>query len=361
MTGHGPLHEPAGAGGYRALLDDMNRQGAALRSLTTDRAFEGALSLLATAVVSRWSVVFSGVGASLHAADVIAARFRSHGLAAWTINAADLVHHVPELHRAPLVLISQSGESVEVVKAARVHAGRSPTWCLTLNPKATLSDVSMLVMPGGGERGYAATRSFTTTLAVGEMLQAACALEVGNTTDAPAVDLVAAASDVEQAGPELEAGIRSVVGRLSAAATLLFTGRGALAGIAQYGALITMELARRPAFALESAMVRHGPIEAFGPDLALVALRRPDGVESLVTGLVALARDHGSPTALVHAGRPPEAQPPHPPDVVAPARSSFGALLVHCVAMQHLAIALTEARGLVPGEATRGTKVTRVE
>jgi len=344
-------------GGHKALLRDMERQGAALRLIAADPSLDGALSRLASEIAQRESVVFSGVGASLHAADIIASRFRERGKAAWTVNASDLVHHVPDLHGVPLVLISQSGASIEAVKAAQVHAGRSPTWCFTLNPHSNLSGVTRVIMPGGEERGYAATRSFTTTLAVGEALLALYVGDAGVLTS----KLVSAASDVEQAGPSFSEAVAAVVQRVSQVSTLLFTGRGPLAGVAQYGALITMELARRPAFALESAMVRHGPLEAFGSDLALVALRQADSVEPLVTGLVDLAGDHGSPTAVVHVGHPSDGPTSHPPDMVATARSSFAALLVHCVAVQHLAIALTEARGLVPGEATRGTKVTRVE
>ena len=357
-----------GGEGGEALRNDMGLQGAALRQLAADTSLRQALSRVSSVLLTQQRVVFSGVGASLHAAEIIAARFRARGLMAWALNAAELVHHTPDLHGAPLVLISQSGGSIEVVKAARAHAGQAPTWCITLNPEASLPHVTPLVMPGGDERGYAATRSFTSTLAVGESLLELClrgragAERVPDGAEWPtAVDWRSVADDVEQANAGLAGTAASAVGRLAGATALLFTGRGALAGVAAYGALITMELARRPAFSLESAMVRHGPLEAFGPELALVVLRQADAVAPLVSNLAALAQAYDSPTVLVHVGDPHDGPGDPEPVVAARARSPIAALLVQCVAMQHIAIGLSEARGLTPGEETRGSKVTRVE
>ena len=322
-------------------------------------------------------LLLSGMGASLYAADVAAAALRADGLQAWTLPASELAHHAHGMRDVPLVLISQSGASVELARVVATRGAGAPVWCLTLNPALALDGVAPLVMPGGLESGYAATRSFTSTLVGLARLRA----ELGG----PFVDADAAVASVESGVDALREPMSAAARGFDGVGALVVTARGALKGVAAYGALIAMELAALPAFALDAGLLRHGPIEAFGPGLGVVALRAADAVASLTGSLARTAQGYGSPTLLLdadglddaEAGRRTRAEAASDPGRFAPvargadasgaqrwrfpAGDELANWLGASLALQWLAIGLAEARGRVPGEGTRGSKVTLEE
>ena len=322
-------------------------------------------------------LLLSGMGASLYAADVAAAALRADGLQVWTLPASELAHHTTGVRDMPLVLISQSAASVELARVVATRGAGAPVWCLTLNPALALDGVAPLVMPGGLESGYAATRSFTSTLVGLARLRA----ELGG----PFVDADAAVASVESGVDALREPMSAAARGFGGVGALVVTARGALKGVAAYGALIAMELAALPAFALDAGLLRHGPIEAFGPGFGVVALRAADAVASLTGSLARTAHFHESPTLLLdadglddeEAGRWPVGEGAFHPGRFDPATrgadtsvalrwrfpagDGLATWLGASLALQWLAIGLAEARGRVPGEGTRGSKVTLEE
>lgn len=362
--------------GRAALLYDLQSQPAALRRVAEDAVLGQALRTVSEAV-DGGPLLLSGMGASLYAADVAAAALRADGLQVWTLPASELAHHAAGLRDVPLLLISQSGASVELARVVATRGPAAPVWCLTLNPALALDGVAPLVLPGGSESGYAATRSFTSTLVGLARLRA----ELGG----PLVDADAAVASVAGGVDALREPMAAAARALGGVGAIVVTARGALKGVAAYGALITMELAALPAFALDAGLLRHGPIEAFGPGFGVVALRAADAVASLTGSLARTARAYGSPTLLLDAdglddaeagrlARAAGASDPEPFDPVThsavasavqrlrfPDGDELASWLGASVALQWLAIGLAEARGRVPGEGTRGSKVTLEE
>ena len=370
---HGAL---VSASGRAALLHDLVGQPAALRRVAEDAVLGRALRAVADAV-DGGPLLLSGMGASLYAADVTAAALRSDGLEAWTLPASELAHHVSGLRDVPLVLISQSGASAELSRVVEARGAAAPVWCVTLNPALALDGVTPLVLPGALEQGYAATRSFTSTLVGLERLRSALG--------GPPLDTEAAVASVENGVATLRAPMAAAARSLGGVGALVVTARGALKGVAAYGALIAMELAALPASALDAGLLRHGPIEAFGPRFGVVALRAADAVASLTGSLARTAQAYGSPTLLLDAeglgnggaddvvlGNARLARgalgvatggtdPPVAQRLRFPAGDELATWLGASVALQWLAIGLAEVRGRVPGEETRGSKVTLEE
>ena len=362
--------------GRAALLHDLQGQPAAVRRVAEDAVLGQALRAVAEAV-DGGPLLMSGMGASLYAADVAAAALRADGLQVWTLPASELAHHVSGLRDVPLVLISQSGASVELARVVAARGAGAPVWCLTLNPALALDGVTPLVLPGALEQGYAATRSFTSTLVALARLRA----ELGG----PPVDADAAVASVEGGVDALREPMAAAARSLGGVGALVVTARGALKGVAAYGALIAMELAALPASALDAGLLRHGPIEAFGPGFGVVALRAADAVAPLTGSLVRTAQAYGSSTLLLdadglddaEADRWARAEAASDPGRFAPvargadasvtqrwrfpAGDELASWLGASLALQWLAIGLAEARGRVPGEGTRGSKVTLVE
>lgn len=313
-----------------------------------DSALGWHLDALAADVRASGELLVTGMGASLHAGEVLAGLLRGLGVRAWALPASELLHYGEALQVRPLLVVSQSGRSVEVERLVRRKA--SGVHGLTLDAESPLGRVGAGVIPGGPERAFAATRSFTTTVAALYGL----ASRLG-----ASVDLQALPSSI---GPALGrlGGLEAARETLQRGRTMVVTGRGPLAGLARYVALLLTELARVPAAALESAQLRHGPVEAAGESLAVVALAASGGTGGLVRKLAAELASMGSPTVLLNAS----AEVPGAvavTSVVLPEADELAAVLPLAVAAQRLAVALAEARGIEPGVPSRARKVTREE
>lgn len=342
------------------LLREMLGQPAAVASVLEDAALERYLGRLADAVRASGELLVGGMGGSLHAGLVLTALLRGRGVRAWALPASELLHDAGGLAVWPRLLLSQSGASVEITRLLELWGG--DTYGLTLDPDSALGQAGAGVVPGGPERAYAATRSFTTTVAALYRLAA----ELG--ADVP----------LEGLAPSLEAALGPLPGleparaKLERADTIFVTGRGVLHGLAEYVALLLMELTRLPCAALEAAQFRHGPIEAAGERLGVVALAAPGETGELVWRLAGELAAVGSPTVVLDAGGVGDRAGARAGDgtgdragetvtVALPAAGAAAAVLPLAVVAQRLAVMLAEARGIEPGVPLRSGKVTRVE
>ena len=337
----------------RELWREIRGQPDAVRRVLDDPGLQAGLATLAAEVRASGELLLSGMGASLHAAEAVASLLRQRGLRAWTLPTSELLHYGASLSVAPLLLISQSGASAEIVRLLErrpdgVHG-------LTLDPGAPLAAHGGLVMPGGPERAFAATRSFTSTVAALAML----ARELGVSVDLAGMPgaLQRALDQGERVAPLVEA----YQGR----GALFFTGRGPLHGLANYAALLVMEMCRLPAAGLEAAQLRHGPLEVGRPDLVVTAFAADGATRELILRMVRDVAATGARSVVLDAASRRDAgsdgddanvlrwplEPLAEADAIAP-------LAIPCqLAAYHLA----QARGIAPGVPLRSSKVTRAE
>lgn len=337
----------------RELWREIRGQPDAVRHVLDDPDLRSGLAALAAEVRAGGELLLSGMGASLHAAEAVASLLRAQGVRAWTLPTSELLHYGASLPVAPLLLISQSGASAEIVRLLErrpdgVHG-------LTLDPGSPLAARGGLVMPGGPERAFAATRSFTSTIAALAML----AGELG-----VAVDLAGMPGALQRALDQ-EGRVAPLVEAYQGTTALFFTGRGPLHGLANYAALLLMEMCRLPAAGLESAQLRHGPLEVGGPDLAVTAFAADGATRDLTLRLARDVAATGAGSVVLDASRrddagdggdgagvlrwPLEALPEA--DAVAPLAA----------VSQLAAYRLAQARGIAPGVPLRSSKVTREE
>lgn len=254
----------------------------------------------------------------------------------------------PDLRRALVLAISQSGASPDIVATVRTaRAGRACTVAIVNVPGSPLAEAAEHVLPqhAGAERSVAATKSFICSLACvarlvalwrgDEALRAALKCLPGRLEAALACDWSAA------------------VPLLAPASSLYVVGRGLGFGIVHEWALKLKETCGMHAEALSAAEVRHGPravIDRDFPVLAL-ALDDPAGRDAAAFAAELAESGHGvavasaAPRAGIHLPLP---EPLHP-------------LLDPIVAVQAfypLAAALAEARGLDPDRPPGLSKVT---
>lgn len=377
--------EGAAVDATEELLREIAGQEAAVRATVEDAALGVFLDHLAERVRTSGELLVTGMGASLHAGSILAALLRADGWRAWALPTSELLHYASRLPVRPVLVVSQSGASVEIERL--VARGDAGLFGLTLAPDSPLgryaggasaapvgppatgrsaaapaADVYPgsglgsargAVIPGGVERAYAATRSFTTTMAALFALAARLGVPVDPVT------LAASMRPAPGRSSAVAAELDEAIAALAGANAVFVTGRGPLYGLAEYVALLLMELARVPCAALEAAQFRHGPREAAGAGLAALALTARGPTTELVRRFASEVAGLGSPTVVLDAG-----DPAHTAGVLTltlPPAAELAAVLPMAVLAQRLAVGLAEAHGVRPGAPLHSSKVTREE
>lgn len=227
-------------------------------------------------------------------------------------SAISIYHATQRLDGALYMLISQSGESPDLVsccEAAR-RAGALVV-AITNNQSSTLAAAAEVVIPlhAGVERSIAATKSFLATLAAILQLVAHWKNDaelLRGLHAAPAAMRNAAALDWSP-----------LVDGLKNAEHLFVLGRGLMLGAAQEAALKFKETCGLHAEAFSTAEVRHGPMALIGPGFPALLLAQHDAT---LPGALETAREFRARSARVwtaapgdtHADALPLAAAPHP-------------------------------------------------
>ncbi|MBW7880283.1 MAG: SIS domain-containing protein [Anaerolineae bacterium] len=301
-------------------------------------------------------VILSGMGASFfatHPAQQMLIRF---GVVAHCVEASDLLYYQHGLFdaRTLLVLVSQSGRSVEIVKLLEMVAKRVPVLGISNSDDSPLAQRSTVhVRIHAGAEATVSSKTYTCTLAA---LHAVTRVLGGGTPDIAA--LTGAADTIEANLPAWNTAVGAVVEQMHDAQSILVLGRGASLASALTGALIVKESAKFPAEGMNAAQVRHGPIEMVDGRIGAVLFAGSDPQRALT---LALARDlhgYGARVALVdHA--------PAPNGIVGiplPAGlDPFVQPIAEIVPMQVFGALLAAKRGYTPGAFRYSNKVTTAE
>lgn len=328
----------------------------------------GAASLRAAADLADQAtrVMVVGMGSSRSAA-LPTVRVIDRRLPAGAVEAGELLHYGlsdvgPE---CLVVLVSQSGRSVETVAVAERLAARGHprVVAVTNDADSPLAAHAQVVLPIlAGTEATVATKTWATTFTVLALFADALApVPGGPLTRHPADALVALTS------------VAATVGMADAPASgmggcvaLMVVGRGPAHAAADYGALILKETVAMPAEAFSGGSFRHGPLEVAGPSVGVIVLAPSGPTRSLCEGLASETAALGSPTWLVtDDGRPDglaadrlTAATDRPWVTTLPAVDEAWSPLTMSVPMQRFAAAMARGRGRVPGVLLRSQKVT---
>jgi fructoselysine-6-P-deglycase FrlB-like protein len=287
-----------------------------------------------------------GMGGSHYVNRAVEPAYRAHGIDATAITASELLAApLPDGARTA-ILTSQSGGSGEVLQLLDRAAGQEERFGITLEAGSALAQrIPALIGAGGTERAFAATRSLLICLA----LHAAVVAELGE-------DLALALAYLRK---PLERPIDAALQALAEKKVIIVSGRGALAGLAEAGALCLMELGRLPVMAMEGGQFRHGPLEILDPAIGVILLRGPGEDVKLNRKLVATCRAAGAtPVVFDLSG---EAKLEGAATVEFPAASGFAAAFALLPSLQRLMIDLAGRHVPRVGEPLRTTKVTGIE
>jgi len=324
-------------------LERARQHGDALSSFEAARA---PAARIAESLNRTKRLLLIGMGGSHYVNRAVEPAYRAHGIDATAITASELLAAPLPNRSRTAILTSQSGGSGEVLQLLDRAAGQEERFGITLEAGSPLAQrIPALIGAGGTERAFAATRSLLICLA----LHAAVVAELGE-DPAPALAYLR---------KPLERPIDAALQALAEKKVIIVSGRGALAGLAETGALCLMELGRLPVMAMEGGQFRHGPLEILHPAIGVILLRGPGEDTKLNRKLVATCRDAGAtPVVFDLSG---EAKLGGAVTVEFPAASGFAAAFALLPSLQRLMIDLAGRHVPRVGEPLRTTKVTGIE
>ena len=329
--------------GLAAILKEMERQHAdALASF--DEASDVA-KVLAKAICAQGRLILLGMGGS-HAVNRMAeCAYRRLGVAAVSLPISEQLYSPLDLAETPVLVTSQSGESVEVHRLIESLSDRRQVFGLTLDAGSILGrTVPSLIGQGGTEQAYAATRSLLVSLALHQRVLA----ELGDDPE-PALQ-----SLKHPQQPDLHPAAQALAG----CEAILFSGR-ILRGLAEAAALGMMELGRMPSYALEGGQFRHGPVEILDPTTGVVVLRADEAAAAPAERLVRDSLGTGAPTVLIDASG--AASPSGAVRIDVHKARDVAAAIAMLPPTQRLVIEIARRRVPEAGTPRRSGKITRVE
>jgi glutamine---fructose-6-phosphate transaminase (isomerizing) len=342
------------------FYDDIGEQPEALRR--TIDGLAGGLSAL-----SEWRlrlsmgklkrVIFSGMGGS-HASNLPAQlRLLNGGVEALAINASELLYDQLPLVTSDtlLVLISQSGRSVETLRLLETLGDRAPILAITNTADSPLAQraETTLLMRAGAE-ATVSSKTYTCTLAAQHLL--ATALLGGDWAGAQRA-LHAAADAMERWLPIYREQAASIVERFAGAQTIMYLARGASLASAMCGALITKESSKHPTEGMQAAQYRHGPLEMTDSRIAAFIFLGDGKARALNTSLAQDLMGYGARVAVVGMG----ADVSGAINIVLPEVEETLLPLLEITPIQYFAAAFSAHQGYTPGVFRYSEKVTTRE
>jgi glucosamine--fructose-6-phosphate aminotransferase (isomerizing) len=344
------------------LLEEILQQPGALRGLRKYYASPGAIPLkVLKALVPHWppTVVFTGMGSSLFAAYPAQAYLTGQGIRALVWETAELLHHHRKVlgQDTLLVVVSQSGETVEVVKLLDKLPPKTKVLAVTNVEASSLARNARLMLPmmAGGQFAVS-TKTFTCSVAVLMYLAAA----IANKPQRPLTQaLLQAVEAQEKILERYEFLTPAVVEFFNDPPYVALLARGADLASAYQGALMLKEVARLGAEASSAAQFRHGPIEIIHASHRYVVFARQGKTGKLLLKLAADVSKLGGRVLLVTDMPFRDTANMRVVDVE-PVRMGLGTL-VDSVHIQLLAHDLALRAGHVPGKFRFAENVTKEE
>ncbi|MCW2827542.1 MAG: Glucosamine-6-phosphate deaminase, alternative [Marmoricola sp.] len=333
------------------FLQNIDAQPDALRRVVDVYGSQGGRTLLGGAHdLLRGKVVHSsGMGASLFALQATR-RLLDAAVPGHLIEETGyLSENLSDLSRPleALLLVSQSGETVEARELQGMRPSSVPTVAITRNLDSSVATAADLVLPMACEGDLSvAVQTYSSTVAVLALLAA----ELGDgDVDEVLKGISQVADTIEKQIPRLSEETPAVADHIGGAQQIYAVGRGASIASAFATGLLLKEAAKRNCEGSGSAQFRHGAVEVISTETAVIVFTGDQpGVRTLDDNLVGELRSYGAPVVVVgpedgegvrgdrFVGLPPT------PAALRP--------ILEVLPMQLLSAELAARNGVVPGE-----------
>jgi glutamine---fructose-6-phosphate transaminase (isomerizing) len=341
-----------------SFLSDIHQQPDVLRSLVSTYQAHSPWSQLAGLVHQPpRQILLTGMGASYNALFPIALYLNQQGIPTIQIEASELVHYASTLvqQAALMVVVSQSGESVEIRRLVEVSQGKVAIASITNHQDNFLAQHSQIALTtqAGAEVGVA-TKTYTSCLGLLHILgrQLTQQYQPGdeqallNVADLMASLLV-----------KLDGAIAAALEHLYSCQFLTLLGRGPAVASAMNGALMLKEAARIPAEGLSGGQFRHGPMEAVSPNAGIIMFANGGRTQALMQKLAVDISDRGGRVVVIGQGIDHKTICNIPLPIV----DEYLSPLPEIIPIQLLTAGFAKHRGIIPGEFRWGAKVVQAE
>jgi glucosamine--fructose-6-phosphate aminotransferase (isomerizing) len=286
------------------------------------------------------------MGASLFASIPLEYTLCSLGIDAVAVEAGELLHykHAVFHDAAVAVVVSRSGESIEITRLLEILKGRTPIIGISNEPQSMLArnaDVSVSI--GSLSDEIVAIQTYTGTL-LALYLLAGIVSGAAKTAQETVTELLSAFSTLIDCSIN---GLTEWDDFLGADSPVYLLARGASCASAYEGALLFHEVAKSVAVGMAAGSFRHGPVEVVDPNFRGLVFA-PHGKTQELN--LALAHDLSSfggrirvigPSIESSVSRGVGCRMPLVPETLAP--------LFEIVPVQAAALRMAELRGIRPG------------
>lgn len=343
------------------FLEEIHEQPEALMATAAYLSSDAGTEVLSQ-IRERWEsgrysrMVFTGMGSSYFLSCSAAGMLAACGMNAFAVNTGELLHYGRGIFEAEdtfLVIISQSGESYEVVELLKRCSGGAFTVGLTNRPESTLgagSDLCLLTI--AGEEEMTSTKTFITGWQVCLSL---VNVLLGKPLDKDWVAVADAVSELLGSCDTARA-----LSFLKGKGFIQLCARGPQMCTASQSALMFMEASHTSASALTGGDFRHGPMEMVGDGIPVIIFSH--SLAPTRAQMLRLAEDvvrFGGKVIFVTDEPVPESG--SLTCLVAPAPDEDVFPITSVVPVQLLVNDFAVAKGLTPGDFSHGNKITRIE
>lgn len=329
------------------MLDDIRSQPDSLARVIDFQFGEGrnALARAASVLGDAPRVVISGMGASMYAAMPLVYALAARGVAVSCVESAELLHYQAPLCRgAAVVLVSRSGNTVEVVRLIPLLREIGATIVgVTNEADSTLArDAHHVILVNSGRDEMVAVQTYTAA--------------------AMAMLLLSAEGDWRAEADRTVAAVSAAIDHFVPASTewrpflvgaqaIYLIGRGPSLASVHEGALLFNETAKLPSVAAPAGAFRHGPVEVASPGFHGIVFATQAQTQNLDLALaVDLTEMGGSVVTIANGGSWPI---PETPPAFLP--------VVEIIPVQLAALRAAEWRGIRPGAFRYVSQVTTSE
>jgi glucosamine--fructose-6-phosphate aminotransferase (isomerizing) len=300
------------------------------------------------------AVVLTGMGSSFHALHPLQIELAERGIPTLMLETSELVHYHEHLfdRKTLVVVVSQSGQSAEVVRLLRVNGGRSALVAVTNTANSPLAEQAnaSVVTRAGTEFSVSCKTYLTALMALRWLADVFSDRDLQETRRT----LGSACSSVENYLASWKEHVEELAQRLAGIRYLFLVGRGPSLAATGMGGLIIKEAAHFHAEGMSCAAFRHGPWEMLSPATFVLIFGGIEKTRDLNLRLLADVREQFGQAELVSEDSPfrPCALP-QAPDSVRP--------LLEALPVQMFTLALAAQAGREPGRFERATKITTTE
>jgi glucosamine--fructose-6-phosphate aminotransferase (isomerizing) len=285
----------------------------------------------------------------------------AQGITAMTMSASQLLHYEQGMitEHTLLVLVSQSGESAEVLHIIEEISKDVTVVAVTNNSRSTLArrgDITLCL--NVREEESVTTRTYLASIVAVNLVALALIGDIDpNSLETAVASALESLESYLTSHDTATQKMRDFVGQPT---SLSLIGRGYSLSSVRAGALFIREVTKFPALDFDAGEFRHGPFEMIDSNFTAMVWAPEGRTVDLCTKLAWDIAERGGKVVLV-TGRKQQAQHPRILTIGLPSAEELWSPLVDVSPVQLIANLLAEDRGFEVGKFRWSSKITSVE